>query len=75
MVQLDRPPKASARASRPVRCPKALRAVPFGRVRRVIEQDLNDRVRQLFADIDEQPFALASLGQVHRARTNDGARR
>jgi predicted unusual protein kinase regulating ubiquinone biosynthesis (AarF/ABC1/UbiB family) len=38
----------------------------------VIEQDLDARVRELFADVDEQPFALASLGQVHRARTSDG---
>ena len=26
----------------------------------------------MFDDIDEAPFALASLGQVHRARTSDG---
>ena len=29
-------------------------------------------MRDLFADFDEEPFALASLGQVHRARTTDG---
>jgi predicted unusual protein kinase regulating ubiquinone biosynthesis (AarF/ABC1/UbiB family) len=52
--------------------PDGARAVPFGRARRVIEQDLDTGVRELFADVDEQPFALASLGQVHRARTSDG---
>lgn len=52
--------------------PDGARAVPFGRVKRVIEQDLDGRVRELFADFDEEPFAIASLGQVHRARTTDG---
>jgi predicted unusual protein kinase regulating ubiquinone biosynthesis (AarF/ABC1/UbiB family) len=45
---------------------------PFARVRRVVEDDLAGRLRDAFSDFDEQPFALASLGQVHRARTLDG---
>jgi predicted unusual protein kinase regulating ubiquinone biosynthesis (AarF/ABC1/UbiB family) len=72
MVQLDRardgersPPALGA-------MPEGARAIPFGRVRRVIEQDLDARMGELFADVDEQPFAVASLGQVHRARTRDG---
>jgi ABC1 atypical kinase-like domain len=48
--------------------------VPFGRVRRVVEQDLDDRIGHLFDDFDEQPFAVSSLGQVHRACTGDGER-
>jgi predicted unusual protein kinase regulating ubiquinone biosynthesis (AarF/ABC1/UbiB family) len=52
--------------------PDSAAAVPFARVRKVIEQDLQMRVRDLFDDIDEEPFALASLGQVHRATTADG---
>lgn len=52
--------------------PDTAATVPFGRVRKVIEQDLHVRVRDLFDDIDEEPFALASLGQVHRATTADG---
>jgi ABC1 atypical kinase-like domain len=48
--------------------------VPFGRVRRVIEQDLDARIGHLFDDFDEEPFAVSSLGQVHRARTGDGDR-
>jgi predicted unusual protein kinase regulating ubiquinone biosynthesis (AarF/ABC1/UbiB family) len=59
------PPPAGAR-------PAAVQALPFKRVRGVIEQDLGARVGQLFDDFDETPFALASLGQVHRARTPDG---
>jgi predicted unusual protein kinase regulating ubiquinone biosynthesis (AarF/ABC1/UbiB family) len=46
--------------------------VPFARVRRVVEDELDGRVRDVFSDFDEQPFAVASLGQVHRARTLDG---
>jgi hypothetical protein len=48
------------------------KTVPFGRVKKVIEQDLDARIRDLFDDVDDEPFALASLGQVHRARTTDG---
>jgi predicted unusual protein kinase regulating ubiquinone biosynthesis (AarF/ABC1/UbiB family) len=73
MVQLDR--AAEDERSHPAlgALPDGARAVPFGRVRRVIEQDLDARVRELFADVDEEPFAVASLGQLHRARTSDGA--
>ena len=72
MVQLDR---ASDREGPPPALgalPDDARAAPFGRVRRVIEQDLDARVGQLFDDIDEEPFAIASLGQVHKACTSDG---
>jgi predicted unusual protein kinase regulating ubiquinone biosynthesis (AarF/ABC1/UbiB family) len=72
MVQLDRAPEGERSLPGLGALPDGARAVPFGRVRRVIEQDLDARVRELFADVDEQPFALASLGQVHRARTGDG---
>jgi len=61
-----------AGARPPGALPDAAAAVPFDRVRKVIEQDLQARVRDLFDDIDEEPFALASLGQVHRATTADG---
>jgi predicted unusual protein kinase regulating ubiquinone biosynthesis (AarF/ABC1/UbiB family) len=52
--------------------PGGAQASAFGRVKRVIEKDLDARMRELFDDFDEEPFALASLGQVHRARTTDG---
>ncbi len=47
-------------------------AEPFGRVRKVIEKDTGGRIRDVFDDIEEEPFALTALGQVHRARTSDG---
>jgi len=70
MVQLDRPGEESLPALGAL--PDGASAVPFGRVRRVVEQDLGARVSELFAEVDEEPFAVASLGQVHRARTSDG---
>jgi predicted unusual protein kinase regulating ubiquinone biosynthesis (AarF/ABC1/UbiB family) len=72
MVQLD--PAADGERSFPAlgALPDGARAVPFGRVRGVIEHDLDARVGELFADVEEVPFAVASLGQVHRARTSDG---
>ena len=72
MIQLDR---ASDRDRPPPALgalPDGARPVPFGAVRRVIEQDLDARIGRLFDGIDEEPFALASLGQVHKACTSDG---
>ena len=72
MVQLDPPPDGGRPLAAFGALPEGAAAIPFGRVRRVIEQDLGARVSRLFDDIEEEPFALASLGQVHRARTGDG---
>ena len=52
--------------------PPGAAPIAFDRVRRVVEHELDAPVRELFSDFDEEPFALASLGQVHRARTDDG---
>jgi ABC1 atypical kinase-like domain len=46
--------------------------LPFPRLRRVVEQDLDTRLQDAFAGFEEEPFAIASLGQVHRAHTHDG---
>jgi predicted unusual protein kinase regulating ubiquinone biosynthesis (AarF/ABC1/UbiB family) len=52
--------------------PKDPKPLSLRSVRRVIEQDLDARLQDVFAVFEEEPFAMASLGQVHRARTHDG---
>ncbi|MGH2743026.1 MAG: ABC1 kinase family protein [Thermoleophilaceae bacterium] len=46
--------------------------VPFERMRKVIEDDLGERLGDVFAQFDEQAVAAASIGQVYRARLHDG---
>lgn len=38
----------------------------------IIVRELGQPLEDLFIEIDEQPFACASIGQVYRARTPDG---
>lgn len=40
--------------------------------RKVLEAELGDRVERSFAEFDWEPFAAASIGQVHAARLRDG---
>ncbi len=44
----------------------------FSGVRATLEEDLGAPVERLFSEIEEAPFASASIGQVHRARLPDG---
>jgi predicted unusual protein kinase regulating ubiquinone biosynthesis (AarF/ABC1/UbiB family) len=46
--------------------------VGFKDMRRVIEDELDERLRDVFDDFDEEPIAAASIGQVYRARLGDG---
>src|SRR5690349_8574109 len=48
--------------------------VPFKDMRKVIEQDLGEKLRDAFADFEEEPLAAASIGQVYRAELHDGRR-
>lgn len=46
--------------------------MPFGVIEQQIIRELGKTPAELFADIDSKPFAAASIGQVHRARTHAG---
>ena len=42
--------------------------VSFKEMRKVIEDDLDDPLDEIFSEFNEQPIAAASIGQVYRAR-------
>jgi predicted unusual protein kinase regulating ubiquinone biosynthesis (AarF/ABC1/UbiB family) len=46
--------------------------VPFDRMRKLIEDDLGERLGDVFAEFDEEAVAAASIGQVYRAELKDG---
>jgi ubiquinone biosynthesis protein len=45
---------------------------PFEIMRAVVEQDLGQPIESAFASFESEPFASASIGQVHRAELADG---
>lgn len=44
----------------------------FAEMKKVVEQDLGERLGEVFAEFDETAVAAASIGQVYRARLHDG---
>jgi predicted unusual protein kinase regulating ubiquinone biosynthesis (AarF/ABC1/UbiB family) len=51
---------------------EAAPSVPFDKMRKVVEDDLDDRLEAVFAEFGEETVAAASIGQVYRARLHDG---
>src|SRR3954451_17071369 len=49
-------------------------AMPWEKVREVLEQEYDERPERVFAEIEEEAFAAASIGQVHRATLHDGTK-
>ena len=50
----------------------AVPPVPWGEIREVLTQELGRKPEKVFASIDRQPLAAASLAQVHAATLPDG---
>lgn len=63
-------PTPLAQALEPLQ--KAVPPAPFKVIRRQFRAELKIAPEQAFAWFDAQPFAAASIGQAHRARTRDG---
>ncbi|HEX5382426.1 MAG TPA: AarF/ABC1/UbiB kinase family protein [Acinetobacter sp.] len=42
-------------------------AMPFAEIKKQLEKELGKPLDQIFKHFDEQPFAAASIGQVHKA--------
>jgi predicted unusual protein kinase regulating ubiquinone biosynthesis (AarF/ABC1/UbiB family) len=50
-------------------------AMPFDRVERVLREEYEDKpLQSVFRSFEEEAFAAASIGQVHRAELYDGTR-
>src|SRR3954465_8998585 len=49
-------------------------AMPWEKVRTVLEEEYDERPESVFASIEEEAFAAASIGQVHRATLHDGSK-
>ena len=48
--------------------------VPFAKMRKVVEDDLGEKLGAVFSEFDEQAVAAASIGQVYRARLRHDGR-
>ena len=46
--------------------------VSFKQMRQVIERDLEEPVTAIFSELNEEPIAAASIGQVYRGRLREG---
>ena len=46
--------------------------MPFKRLEKLLREELGEKPSDVFAEFEEEAFAAASIGQVHRAVTHDG---
>jgi predicted unusual protein kinase regulating ubiquinone biosynthesis (AarF/ABC1/UbiB family) len=53
---------------------QSAKPVSFRAIRKVVEEDLGERLSSVFSDFGEEPIAAASIGQVHRATLRDDGR-
>ena len=47
-------------------------AMPFADIKKQVEKELGKPLEQVFKSFEEQPFAAASIGQVHKATLPNG---
>jgi predicted unusual protein kinase regulating ubiquinone biosynthesis (AarF/ABC1/UbiB family) len=48
--------------------------LPFKRVEKLLREEIGTPLEEAFSDFEQEAFAAASIGQVHRAVTADGRR-
>ncbi len=48
--------------------------VGFKQMKQVIEDDLEEKIKDVFSEFEEEPIAAASIGQVYRARLKEDGR-
>jgi len=46
--------------------------IPYEKIQEIVEGELGVRISKAFSEFDEKEFAVASIGQVHRAKLRDG---
>src|SRR3954462_12236274 len=48
--------------------------LPFNKVEKLLKDELGEKLSDVFDEFEEDAFAAASIGQVHRATTTEGRR-
>lgn len=56
------------------RLQSAVAPEPYETIERIVEEEFEKPIGEVFASFEREPLAAASLGQVHRARLADGRR-